>query len=80
MSRALITFNQLSVSFAADKGRVRAVQEVSFTIRAGQTVGVVGESGCGKSVTAMSLMGLLPPQAARIDGGEILFEGRTCCG
>ena len=74
MSRELITFNQLSVSFAADKGRVRAVQEVSFTIRAGQTVGVVGESGCGKSVTAMSLMGLLPPQAARIDGGEILFE------
>jgi peptide/nickel transport system ATP-binding protein len=73
MSRALITFNQLSVSFAADKSRVRAVQEVSFTIRAGQTVGVVGESGCGKSVTAMSLMGLLPPQAARIDGGEILF-------
>ncbi len=76
MSRALITFNQLSVSFAADKNRVRAVQDVSFTIRAGQTVGVVGESGCGKSVTAMSLMGLLPPQAARIDGGEILFEGQ----
>jgi peptide/nickel transport system ATP-binding protein len=58
---------------------VRAVQEVSFTIQAGQTVGVVGESGCGKSVTAMALMGLLPPQAARIDGGEIL-AGRTCCG
>ena len=76
MSRPLITFNQLSVSFAADKGRVRAVQEVSFTIRAGQTVGVVGESGCGKSVTALSLMGLLPPQAARIDGGEILFAGQ----
>ncbi|MFP8579543.1 ABC transporter ATP-binding protein [Klebsiella pasteurii] len=76
MSRALITFNQLSVSFAADKNRVRAVQDVSFTIRAGQTVGVVGESGCGKSVTAMSLMGLLPPQAARIDGGEILFAGQ----
>lgn len=75
MSRALITFNQLSVSFAADKGRVRAVQEVSFTIRAGQTVGVVGESGCGKSVTAMSLMGLLPPQAARIDGGGDTFRG-----
>lgn len=74
MSRALITFNQLSVSFAADKNRVRAVQDVSFTIRAGQTVGVVGESGCGKSVTAMSLMDLLPPQAARIDGGEILLR------
>ncbi len=77
MSSPLITFNQLSVSFAAEKSRVRAVQEVSFTIHAGQTVSVVGESGCGKSVTAMSLMGLLPPQAARIDGGEILFEGQN---
>jgi peptide/nickel transport system ATP-binding protein len=79
MSRALITFNQLSVSFAADKSRVRAVQEVSFTIRAGQTVGVVGESGCGKSVTAMSLMGLLPPQARALTAGRS-FSGRTCCG
>ena len=65
MSEPLVTFNQLSVSFAAEQGRVRAVQEVSFAIKAGQTIGVVGESGCGKSVTAMSLMGLLPPQAAR---------------
>ncbi|APZ05035.1 dipeptide/oligopeptide/nickel ABC transporter ATP-binding protein [Kosakonia cowanii JCM 10956 = DSM 18146] len=75
MSEPLVTFNQLSVSFAAEQGRVRAVQEVSFAIKAGQTIGVVGESGCGKSVTAMSLMGLLPPQAARIDGGEIRFQG-----
>lgn len=75
MSEPLVTFNQLSVSFAAEQGRVRAVQEVSFAIQAGQTIGVVGESGCGKSVTAMSLMGLLPPQAARIDGGEIRFQG-----
>ena len=75
MSEPLVTFNQLSVSFAAEQGRVRAVQEVSFAIQAGQTIGVVGESGCGKSVTAMSLMGLLPPQAASIDGGEIRFQG-----
>ncbi|MDZ7324089.1 ABC transporter ATP-binding protein [Kosakonia sacchari] len=75
MSEPLVTFNQLSLSFAGDQGRVRAVQDVSFTINAGQTIGVVGESGCGKSVTAMSLMGLLPPQAARIDGGQILFQG-----
>ncbi|TCC00874.1 ABC transporter ATP-binding protein [Kosakonia quasisacchari] len=75
MSEPLITFNQLSLSFAGEQGRVRAVQEVSFTINAGQTIGVVGESGCGKSVTAMALMGLLPPQAARIDGGQILFQG-----
>ena len=76
MSAPLITFRQLSVSFAAEKQRVRAVQEVSFAILAGQTVGIVGESGCGKSVTAMALMGLLPPQAARIDSGEILFDGQ----
>ncbi|MDF2914758.1 MAG: dipeptide/oligopeptide/nickel transporter ATP-binding protein [Pantoea agglomerans] len=75
MSEPLITFNNLSISFASEQGRVRAVQDVSFTIQAGQTIGVVGESGCGKSVTAMSLMGLLPPQVARIDGGEIRFEG-----
>lgn len=76
MSAPLITFRQLSVSFASEKQRVQAVQEVSFAIHAGQTVGVVGESGCGKSVTAMALMGLLPPQAARIDSGEILFHGQ----
>ncbi|HFE8996815.1 TPA: ABC transporter ATP-binding protein [Raoultella ornithinolytica] len=76
MSAPLITFRQLSVSFAAEKQRVRAVQEVSFAIHAGQTVGIVGESGCGKSVTAMALMGLLPPHAARIDSGEILFDGQ----
>ncbi|MDH7611643.1 ABC transporter ATP-binding protein [Raoultella ornithinolytica] len=76
MSTPLITFRQLSVSFAAEKQRVRAVQEVSFAIHAGQTVGIVGESGCGKSVTAMALMGLLPPHAARIDSGEILFDGQ----
>ena len=75
MSEPLLLFNQLSVSFAAEQGRVRAVQEVSFAIHAGQIVGVVGESGCGKSVTAMSLMGLLPAQTARIDGGQILFQG-----
>ncbi|EOL8937679.1 ABC transporter ATP-binding protein [Cronobacter dublinensis] len=75
MSEPLITFNNLSVSFASEQGRVRAVQNVSFAIQPGQTIGVVGESGCGKSVTAMSLMGLLPPQVARIDGGEIRFQG-----
>ena len=76
MTTPLVSFDHLSVSFAGERSRVRAVQEVSFTIQAGQTVGVVGESGCGKSVTAMALMGLLPPQTARIDGGEIRFADR----
>ena len=76
MTLPLVSFNHLSVSFAGERHRVRAVQDVSFTIQAGQTVGVVGESGCGKSVTAMALIGLLPSQAARIDGGEIRFADR----
>jgi peptide/nickel transport system ATP-binding protein len=75
MTQPLVSFNNLSLSFSSEQGRVRAVQGVSFDVMPGQTVGVVGESGCGKSVTAMSLMGLLPPQSARIDSGEILFEG-----
>ncbi|MFZ4835011.1 ABC transporter ATP-binding protein [Rouxiella sp. Mn2063] len=77
MTQPLVRFNNLSLSFASEQGRVRAVQNVSFEVMPGQTVGIVGESGCGKSVTAMSLMGLLPPQVARIDGGEILFAGQN---
>jgi peptide/nickel transport system ATP-binding protein len=52
------------------------VDGVSFSLEAGQTLGIVGESGCGKSVTALSIMGLVPRPAGRIAGGEILFEGR----
>jgi len=76
MREPLVSFNRLSVSFHSDQAPVQAVQEVSFQLRAGQTLGVVGESGCGKSVTAMSLMGLLPKTTARIDQGEILFQGQ----
>ena len=80
MTAPLIHFDRLSVSFAAEQGRVRAVQDVSFSVLPGQTLGIVGESGCGKSVTAMALMGLLPPQAARIDGGEITFQNQNLLG
>jgi len=75
MTTPLLSFENLSVSFAGEQGRVRAVQQVSFSLQPGQTLGIVGESGCGKSVTALSLMGLLPAQASRIDGGAIRFEG-----
>ena len=77
MSQPLISFDRLSLSFASEQGRVRAVQDVSFDVMPGQTVGIVGESGCGKSVTAMSLMGLLPAHSARVDGGEIRYQGKN---
>ncbi|SQI42204.1 Glutathione import ATP-binding protein GsiA [Serratia plymuthica] len=76
MSQPLVAFNQLSVAFNGEQGRVRAVQQVSFELHAGQTLGVVGESGCGKSVTALAMMGLLPQPLAQIDGGEIHFDGQ----
>jgi oligopeptide/dipeptide ABC transporter ATP-binding protein len=55
---------------------LHAVDGVSFSLEAGRTLGIVGESGCGKSVTALSIMGLVPQPPGRIAGGEVLFEGR----
>jgi peptide/nickel transport system ATP-binding protein len=71
---ALLEVRGLQTSFATDAGRFNAVEGVSFAIEPGRTLGLVGESGCGKSVTALSIMGLIAPPG-RIDAGEILFEG-----
>jgi peptide/nickel transport system ATP-binding protein len=72
----LIEVNDLKVQFALDEGTVRAVDGVSFAIPAGKTLGVVGESGCGKSVTARSILRIVRPPG-RIVGGEILYHRRT---
>ncbi len=56
-------------------GELRAVDGVSFAVQPGRTLGIVGESGCGKSVTALSIMGLVPQPPGRIAGGEVRFEG-----
>ncbi|MEX0697606.1 MAG: ABC transporter ATP-binding protein [Dongiaceae bacterium] len=72
---ALLRVEALSVGFATEEGRIRVVEDVSFAVAAGRTVGLVGESGCGKSVTAMSVMRLLPAPPAFVEGGRVLFEG-----
>ncbi len=72
---ALLEVDRLQTHFRAGDGVVRAVQGVSFTIGVGETLAVVGESGCGKSVTAMSILRLLPEPPARI-AGRIRFLGR----
>jgi oligopeptide transport system ATP-binding protein len=64
------------VSFATRAGSVRAVNGISFVVEEGETLGVVGESGCGKSVTALAIMKLLAMPPARITGGQVLFRGR----
>ena len=72
----LVAVEGLTVSFGTAAGRVTVVEDVSFTIPPGGTVGLVGESGCGKSVTAMSLMRILPSPPSRIDAGRVVFRGQ----
>ncbi|MFO0992881.1 MAG: ABC transporter ATP-binding protein [Hyphomicrobiales bacterium] len=76
----LLSVEGLSISFQTDEGAVRVVSDVSFALRPGQTLGLVGESGCGKSVTAQTLMRLLPMPPARIDQGHVFFEGEDLVG
>jgi oligopeptide/dipeptide ABC transporter ATP-binding protein len=76
MTEPLLEVRDLRTHFFTREGVVRAVDGVSFAVDRGQTLGIVGESGCGKSVTALSIMGLVPKPPARIVGGEVLFEGR----
>ena len=72
---SLLEVDDLRTYFGTRSGDVRAVDGVSFAVEKGKTLGIVGESGCGKSVTALSIMGLLAP-SARIESGAIRFEGR----
>jgi oligopeptide/dipeptide ABC transporter ATP-binding protein len=72
---SLLKVNNLQTSFFTSDGEVRAVDGVTFDIGEGQTVGLVGESGCGKSVTALSVIRLLPKGTGRIVGGSIEFAG-----
>jgi oligopeptide/dipeptide ABC transporter ATP-binding protein len=73
---ALLEVKDLKTYFYTREGVVQAVDGVSFSVEKGQTLGIVGESGCGKSVTALSIMGLIPKPPAKIAGGEVLFEGK----
>jgi len=73
---ALIEVDDLRTHFWTREGTVRAVDGVSFSVERGKTLGIVGESGCGKSVTALSIMGLIPKPPARIVSGSVTFEGR----
>jgi ABC-type oligopeptide transport system ATPase subunit len=72
----LLDVKDLHVSFKTYNGEVKAVRGVSFHVNKGETVAVVGESGCGKSVTSQTIMRLIPQPPGIIKEGEILFEGR----
>jgi len=72
----LLDIENLSVCFDTDDGVVRAAENVSLTVATGETVGLVGESGCGKTVTALSILRLVPSPPGRITSGRVLFHGR----
>jgi len=71
----VLSVRNLRMSFFTSDGEVRALDGINFDIAPGSTLGLVGESGCGKSVTALSIMKLLPQHSSRIMGGQILFQG-----
>ncbi|XXF80614.1 ABC transporter ATP-binding protein [Myxococcaceae bacterium GXIMD 01537] len=76
MSEPLLDVRGLKTRLSLEEGPVLAVDDVSFSIPPGGTLGVVGESGCGKSLTALSVMRLVPEPPGRVVGGQVLFEGR----
>jgi oligopeptide transport system ATP-binding protein len=76
----LLSVRDLVVRFQTHEATIYAVNGVSFEMEAGETLGLVGESGCGKSVTSLAITRLLPTPAGRIEGGDILFEGRSLLG
>lgn len=73
---ALLEVKNLKTGFKTDEGSFLAVDNISFKVEKGKTLGIVGESGCGKSVTSLSIMRLIPNPPGQIVGGEILFNGR----
>ena len=75
-SEILVELRNLRTHFFTDMGVAKSVDGVSYAVRRGKTLGVVGESGCGKSVTALSIMGLIPQPPGKIVSGEILFKGQ----
>ncbi|MGH2669252.1 MAG: ABC transporter ATP-binding protein, partial [bacterium] len=73
---SLLDVRSLTTQFHTGAGIVRAVDDVSWDVKEGETVALVGESGCGKSVSALSIMRLVAPPAGRIVSGQVLFKGR----
>ena len=75
----ILKVEDLSIIYKTDLETVYAVNGISFSLKQGETMGLVGETGAGKTTTAMGIMGLLPKRTARITSGQILFENQNVC-
>jgi peptide/nickel transport system ATP-binding protein len=80
VSECVLRVEDLGVAFDTDAGRIDVVEGVGFDLHAGETLGVVGESGCGKSVTALAIMGLLPKPAGQLTAGRIWLDAEELTG
>ena len=78
MGNVILEVKDLKVSFYKRRREGQAVRDVNFTLEEGQTLGIIGESGSGKSVSGMSVMGLVPSIGGKIRSGEIIYEGTVC--
>jgi len=76
----ILQVQNLTTAFDTEAGRIRAIDDISFNLKKEQVLGIVGESGCGKSVTALSIMRLLPKPVGVIESGRILFKGEDIVG
>ena len=79
MTAPLLELRRLAVSFATDDGTVQAVDGIDLALQRGRTLGLVGESGCGKSVTSLAVMGLLPPEHSQGRAARSVSTAATCC-
>jgi peptide/nickel transport system ATP-binding protein len=79
-SQKILEVKNLQTSFKLEDGTIRAVDNVTFDVYLGKTTGIVGESGCGKSVTSLSIMRLIPNPPGWISGGDILYKGKSLLG
>ena len=75
MSDNILEVKKLKISFRTNNGTVKAVRDISFDLKRGETLAIVGESGSGKSVTSKAILGILAGNSI-IDGGEILYDGK----
>lgn len=73
----LLELKNVTTSFDTDDGKVTAIQDISFDLYKGESLGILGESGCGKSVTSLSIMRLLPQDVGYVENGEIYFQGEN---
>lgn len=72
----ILEIKNLVTSFSTESGKINAIDDISFDVKKGKTLGIVGESGCGKSVTALSIMRLLPKPMGNIDAGKIVYDNK----